>query len=48
VKRTPRSNDRWIRWIILFAAVWIGVAVVRGITFALSGEPGSHGEVVGR
>ena len=34
--RAPHMHDPWIRWVILFAVVWIGVAVVRGITIALT------------
>jgi hypothetical protein len=30
----------WLRWVIIFAAIWIGVAVVRGITYALSTATG--------
>jgi hypothetical protein len=36
VTRAPHKHDPWIRWVILFAAIWIGVAVVRGITIALT------------
>ncbi len=29
-------NDTWLRWIIIFSAICIGAAVVRGITYALT------------
>jgi hypothetical protein len=44
--RIPQTHDPWIRWIILFAAIWIGVAVVRGITFALTAATGLPVEVL--
>jgi hypothetical protein len=28
-------SDAWLRWIVIFAVICIGVAVVRGVTHAL-------------
>jgi hypothetical protein len=44
--RPPPTRDPWIRWIILFAAIWIGAAVVRGINFALTTATFSSDRIV--
>ncbi|MCW3475708.1 hypothetical protein [Limobrevibacterium gyesilva] len=43
-----RHNTPVLRWVVIVSAIWIGVAVVRGVTYALTTAAGSPAQLVER